>query len=190
MEHDRTPRNDLAADYVRRRFSYDRESGRLMWLPIPNISVAARRWNGRNAGKEAGCVVKSNMANGLFYRQVRLDGVLYLAQRLIWLIVTGAWPIDRVDHFDRNGINNKWNNLREANAISNQGNRGLRKDNPSGYKGVRRHRGGQKWTARITENYKSIHLGTHLSAESAARAYDAAARKHFGAFALTNFPST
>ena len=64
-------------------------------------------------------------------------------------------------------------------------NRGLSKQNKSGYKGVRKEKNG-KFMARITVDGKSIHLGTFATADKAAEAYDSAALTHFGEFALTN----
>jgi hypothetical protein len=44
------------------------------------------------------------------------------------------------------------------------------------------------WAAEIVVNRRSIHLGYFADKEDAARAYDAAAHEHFGAFASPNFP--
>lgn len=61
----------------------------------------------------------------------------------------------------------------------------LAKTNTSGFKGVWCKKPGQ-WTASITLNRKRIHLGTHASAEIAARVYDAAAISARGPGATTN----
>jgi hypothetical protein len=145
-------------------------------------------FNAKYAGKEAGCTVSVLNVDGLCYRQVRVHNCLYEAHRLIFCMMTGDWPQKLIDHKDRDGLNNRWANLREADRAQNQHNRGKRKDNPSGYKGVRAPKKG-KWHARITVNRKSIHLGAFLSPEEAARAYDRAALRHFGEYAGLNFPT-
>ena len=74
-------------------------------------------------------------------------------------------------------------NLREAKRSENKRNAkatGL-------FKGVRFEY--KKWRARIFVGGKRVHLGCFDAAEDAARAYDAAAVKHYGEFAKLNFPS-
>lgn len=94
-----------------------------------------------------------------------------------------------VDHVNRDRLDNRRANLRLATRSQNSANR-LRSKAPgaSKYKGVRCGRYGN-WFAQITVAYRTLYLGTHPTEEDAARAYDAAARLHFGEFARTNFPA-
>lgn len=92
-----------------------------------------------------------------------------------------------VDHIDGNGLNNTRANLRLATHQENLCNQRLYKNSPSGYKGVRFRKDANKWQARIRAEKKELHLGYFDTIEEAARAYDAAARKHFGEFANLNF---
>jgi hypothetical protein len=98
------------------------------------------------------------------------------------------FPKMRVDHWNRNGLDNRIANLRPCSQSMNIANAAKRYDNKSGYKGVHPNRRGT-WTAAIKVNYRQIHLGTFPTKETAARAYDAAAVKYFGEFAHLNFPS-
>lgn len=92
------------------------------------------------------------------------------------------------DHIDGNKLNNQRSNLRGATHQENCRNRSRRADNTSGYKGVTWNKAAQKWYAGIwLADHKHIHLGTFVDPLVAARAYDDAARKHFGEFAKTNF---
>lgn len=91
-----------------------------------------------------------------------------------------------VDHINGNGLDNRRFNLRTCTRAENARNR-HRLRSSSGYRGVAQLSSG-KWQAQIKVNGRSIYLGSHVTAEDAAKAYDAAARSHFGEFANTNFP--
>lgn len=107
----------------------------------------------------------------------------------IWEWHHGPIPDDlTVDHIDRNTLNNQLSNFRLATFSQQMQNRGLFKNNKSGYRGVGWHKGCEKWQARIRVDGKLIHLGYYDDKDDAARAYDAAARIHFGEFAVLNFP--
>jgi hypothetical protein len=95
----------------------------------------------------------------------------------------------KIDHKDLNKLNCQRFNLRIANAQQNGVNRGLNKNNMSGYKGVYFHK--QKkykkpWVATIKVNYKSIYLGMFKTPKQAACAYNSAALFYFGNFAFLN----
>jgi hypothetical protein len=99
------------------------------------------------------------------------------------------WNKVKVDHRNHNGLDNRRSNLRKSNDSQNQANACLRTDNTSGYKGVVRSKnksGG--WIAKIQVNGKDIYLGRFADIIEATKAYDNAARQHFGEFAMTNFP--
>jgi hypothetical protein len=92
-----------------------------------------------------------------------------------------------VDHINRNSLDNRKSNLRIATRSQNMANRPKdRGEYSSKYKGVCKVRG--RWIAYIRVMGKLTYLGTHEIEEEAARAYDRAALKHFGEFAVTNFP--
>lgn len=99
-------------------------------------------------------------------------------------VIIGASDAQRVDHENRDGLDNRRANIRLSSASENGANAELRSDNTSGYKGVSAN--GNKWTARITVEGEKIYLGSFDTAEAAADAYDDAAIRAFGNFALLN----
>lgn len=90
-----------------------------------------------------------------------------------------------IDHIDRDTFNNLRINLRECTYLQNNYNRSKPKHNTSGFKGVT-NRGKYGWEASIMLNGKTIYIGKYDTKEAAAKAYNRAARKHFGEFAALN----
>lgn len=113
--------------------------------------------------------------------------------------VMGLTPSDRgihVDHKNGDGLDCTRGNMRICTARQNQHNsvHNRKAGKTSKYKGVYWHKKGGKWNARIRAGEidkdgrsKTIHLGLFVDEAEAARAYDDAARRHYGAFAATNF---
>lgn len=95
---------------------------------------------------------------------------------------------DLVDHADGDGLNNCRSNLRPATRAENARNRRGRAIATSQFKGVSWKRRNSSWAAAIWANGRSRYLGLFSAEVAAARAYDAAAREAFGAFARLNFP--
>lgn len=92
-----------------------------------------------------------------------------------------------IDHRNRNGLDNRRQNLRVGTISQNRANSRRRHNNKSGLKGVWSARGnGNRWRAGLRVNGTSIHLGVFTSKEDAARAYGAAARAAFGEFAYVD----
>ena len=93
-----------------------------------------------------------------------------------------------VDHIDGDRSNNKIENLRECSKRDNNCNRGAQSNGKSGYKGVSKIKGKQKWESYISKDGKKSHLGRFNSPEDAAIAYDKKAIELHSDFAYTNFP--
>lgn len=90
-----------------------------------------------------------------------------------------------IDHKDRNGLNNQRANLRICLHRENMRNMFKKKLNKSGFKGVCWKSANRKWVAQINAG-RVIHLGLFSDPKHAAMAYDRAAEKFYGEFALTN----
>lgn len=106
--------------------------------------------------------------------------VVYRMHRL----VMDAQPGQIVDHINGNRLDNRKQNLRFCTHAENMRNSKPHKNSTQPYKGVKKHR--NKWLARIMHNRKEVSLGMYETPEQAAEAYDSAAKKYHGEFALTN----
>lgn len=96
---------------------------------------------------------------------------------------------DMFDHKDVNFLNNQKINLRSCTHAQNCANKKkYLKGSSSQYKGVSYCNRDDCWRAFIKVKQKGIALGTFRTEQSAAFAYDRAARKYFGEFAQINFP--
>ena len=86
-------------------------------------------------------------------------------------LILGASSGQIVDHINHDTLDNRRSNLRLATRIGNSRNvRGPRRDNRSGYIGVRRM--GKRWQARARVSGTLHHLGTFDTPEDAAIARD------------------
>lgn len=96
---------ELTFAEISKLLKYDPETGKLFWLPRPvemfantglgGSATAAKRWNNCFAGKEAFLTVdgKGYLCGNIFDRQ-------YSAARVAWLLHTGEWPSDCIDHIN------------------------------------------------------------------------------------------
>ncbi len=137
-------------------------------------------------------VTIGEVAGGPWYRKAKpddkywvisIENIRYQAHRLAWLYMTGEWPEDKVDHWDHDGLNNRWKNLRAATHVENIRNSRIRSNNTSGYKGVSWDVNRGKWQVGIRYDGKRHALGRFDDKEEAIAAYAAAAKRIFGEFA-------
>lgn len=139
-------------------------------------------WHPASVGVEAGSTKKHG---NVFYREISIFNRPYQGHRLAFLYMTGEWPNGLVDHKDRDGLNNRWVNLRIATLSQNAANAKRYSTNSSGFKGVTYHRGVGRWQAQIKKDGKNFYLGLHDTPETAHAAYVAKAQELFGEFART-----
>lgn len=171
----------LPTAFLHEALIYDSVSGELFWRKRPrehfNDDRGWRVFNTRYAEKQAGTVGKTT---GYVYVNFA-SGDLYAAHRLIWAMTTGEWP-DFIDHINGDRADNRLENIRPCSRSQNQCNRGVQKNNSSGFKGVHRHTDG-RWRARIKAGGKHIHLGLFDTPSLAHQAYLSATLRYHGKFA-------
>jgi len=139
----------------------------------PEIGVFTNRVDRRHS--RAGCEAGNTGSKG--YRRIKIDNREYATHRLAWLYVYGVWPTKSLDHVDRNPLNNRIANLREATFEENRQNLGKVASNTSGYIGVTYNKACRKWQASIGCAGKKFYLGLFALPEHAHAAYVAAKAK-------------
>ena len=159
----------LTQERLRQVLHYDPDTGIFRWKVSPSNSV--------KFGSIAGCV------NTIGYWQISIDNERCLGHRIAWRYMTGNWPINDIDHKDRDRSNNRWDNLREATRGQNLSNSKSRC--ASGLKGAyyKKHR--KKWFSHIRHDGIIYRLGDFDTAEEAHAAYAREAKRLHGEFART-----
>ena len=143
----------ISQERLREALDYNHATGVFTW----NIKTARRIKIGNVAGN----------LNVQQYLQVRIDNRVYLTHRLIWLYIYGRWPINQIDHVNRNRSDNRLCNLREATNMENSKNHSMRKDNMSGVTGVNWNAKNKTWNTRIHHDGKCFYQKTHASKRKA-----------------------
>lgn len=146
----------LTADEAFELISYDPATGLFRWKK----SHSKRIWPGKQAGSTA--------SDG--YVHIGLANKVYKAHRLAWLLMTGLWPKEQVDHINGNRSDNRWVNLRQVSNLENARNRSASRNNKSGVTGVYWDKQRSKWRARIKVGEKKIELGAFSDIREAERA--------------------
>ena len=154
----------LTYDYANYLFKYDPETGNLY-----------KRIKGTNEFR----VKPSGTKTKTGYIQIGVDGKLYLAHRIIMLLVNKSLSDNcQVDHIDHNRLNNRLNNLRAVSQSGNMRNSGRRSDSSTGVTGVVYHKQARKYMASIFIDGKRIYLGLFKTLGEAATARQDANMKY------------
>ena len=103
------------------------------------------------------------------YVNATVDYTLYKVHRLIFLYHHGYLP-DQIDHINGNRSDNRFENLRPANATTNAWNSKRMSTSTSGVKGVNWVARLGKWRARCGANGKRTHVGYFNTRKQAAEA--------------------
>jgi len=128
-----------------RLFSYDPVTG----IVTRNLSTASIMM----AGDVVGC------AGTRGYLVVSVNGRRYRLHRVIWLMVTGGFPDEKIDHINGDTSDNRFENIRAVTQSENTRNRRICSRNKSGVMGVSWCKRNQKWITNIKAEGKNKHLG-------------------------------
>jgi hypothetical protein len=106
--------------------------------------------------------------------------LIYMHRQILGLRRGDSMTVDHVD--PSRTLDNTDDNLRIADRTEQSRNHRIRKDNSSGYKGVRSHARTGKWMAAIGVDGKRIYLGLFDTPEDAHHAYAVAVAKYHGEY--------
>lgn len=115
------------------------------------------------------------------YARAKVNGKLVLLHRLVMNCNPDS---PRVDHKDLDKLNNQRSNLRFVTHSQNRMNTPVMRHSGTQVKGVNKYK--NRWRASIQTGVKRLHLGSFQTIRSAAKAYNEAAVKYFGEYALLN----
>lgn len=140
---------ELTVERLRAILHYDPETGEFRWLQ----RAKSRRAKVGNTSKQRHTILR-----------ITIDRKQYKGHRLAWFYMTGEWP-ERIDHKDRNSLNNRWSNFRVATRSQNQWNHKKYKNNTSGVTGLIWDKLGSRWVVR----FRGKHFGSFSDKTEAMR---------------------
>ena len=134
-------------DYLKSIFEY--RDGQL---------ISTKTGRGCRTGRAVGSISKTTG-----YVNVLIEGNLYKAHRIIWVLLNGENPALDIDHIDRDKTNNRIENLRLLTRSQNLHNAKAKRGNKGGCTGVCFIKSKGYWVATICVNYKTTRLGCSRS---------------------------
>jgi len=120
--------------------------------------------------KRGNCYLTNCLNDGYLAVSLRKDGktnTVRIHQIVAWIFVENPENKPTVDHFDRDKLNNRAENLRWATVKEQNNNRGMLSTNTSGISGVIRL--GEKWRVRFSVDGVQKYFGVYDNIGDAAK---------------------
>lgn len=149
-------RQQVCLQYLKECFEYSESDARFFWKERPSHhfasvlgrcpSEASKAFNSRNAGKEA---LRTKHNYGYWFG--RIDGVNFLAHRVVFLFEHERWPLPGmvIDHINGDPSDNRACNLREVKQSENNKNKSVPSTNTSGHMNIAWDLDRQKWRVSV-----------------------------------------
>lgn len=158
----------LTQERLKQLLRYNPDSGVFKWKENRSNkalvgTVAGRKFDNKRGNKSI---------------KIMIDGIEYLAHRLVWLYLYGHFPENDIDHINGNGYDNGRVNLRDVSRAVNNKNKAKYKSNTSGCAGVYWSNGRNKWVSQICVNKITVHLGRYVNFFDACCARKSAENTH------------
>jgi len=154
----------MDADLARQIWRYDPETGKFFWLVSSRYKVLI--------GDEAGYFDGK-------YNRLAYAGKQYKSARVAWLMMTGKWPVDQIDHINQVKTDDRFCNLREATNAQNVCNAKVR--GRSSVRGIFKRAYG--YQVYLHKGFKHFYIGSFKNLEDAVKARNFASQKLHGEFA-------
>lgn len=148
-------------------FNYDPLTGEVTWrLDRPREHFKTQGAYQRYLNLQAGRPIRAS-TNFYGYFVVGLNNAVLAVHRIAFVVMTGSFPTQHVDHIDGNPLNNIWTNLREVSQAVNTRNQKLNKRNRSGYAGVYHIKRDNRWASQVKVDGVITRLGAFDTPEEA-----------------------
>lgn len=145
----------LIYEQVTKKISYNPKTGEFV------------RLIGGGKGAKKGTITKGCLDKSTGYLCVCVCGIQVYAHRLAWFLTHGSWPLQTIDHINRDRTDNRMENLRDVSYSVNNSNMGISRCNTSGLKNISWHAKSKKWMGQIKKNNNYYYLGLFESKEKA-----------------------